>query len=299
MLELLQLLWAGLCWFVIACYRMTSLSYREQPVNEVPDVGSTDECPVRRGDTDPVDDHVRRRTLNNPGRGSSDLGTPNARYDVPEMGRMKGVEDEMTEFPLGNEGVRTPPMSSTPRCPQYQSGHHWLGGGGPRSMSDTYPHEQLVRGLHSEEYRSGPRSTSSVPCNGQQSSFGTFQTAPEESLWQGSFQSSRFKTCKPEKYDGISDRTDYLKHFEIVATWNGWSEMEKTVQLSKSMTGIARQAWAYSCSDMSVLSDYKALIRHLGQRFKPEGQKESYTEVELRGKMRLLWNMAMPCINLS
>ena len=265
MLELLKLLWAWLCWFIIACYRMTSLSYREQPVNEVPDVGSTDECPVSRSDTGPLHDHVRRRTLNNPGRGSSDLGTPNARYDVPEVGRMVGFEDEMTEIPLGNEGVRTQPMSSTPRCPQYQSGHHGLGGWGPRSISDTYPHEQLVGELPSEEYRSGPRSTSSVPCNGQQSSFGTFQTAPEESLWQGSFQSGRFKTYKPEKYDGTSDWTDYLKHFEIVAIWNGWSEMEKAAQLSMSMTGIARQAWADSCSDMYVLSGYKALIRHMGE----------------------------------
>ena len=83
MLELFKLLWAGLCWFVIACYRMTSLSYREQFVNEVQEVGGTYECPVRRGDTDQADDHVRRRTLHNPGRGSFDLGTPNPRCDVP------------------------------------------------------------------------------------------------------------------------------------------------------------------------------------------------------------------------
>ena len=72
-------------------------------------------------------------------------------------------------------------------------------------------------------------------------------------------------------------------HFEIVATWNGWSEMEKAAQLSMSMRGIARQAWADSCSDMSVLSDYKALIRHMGQRFKPEGQEESY-KAEFRSR---------------
>ena len=157
MLELLKLLWAGLCWFFIACYRMTSLSYRDQPVNEVPEVSGTDECLVRRGDTDPVDDHVRRRTLNNPGRGSSDLGTPSTRCDVPEGGRMVGFEDEMSEFPLGNGGIRTPPLSSTPRYPQFHGAHHMLGGGGPRSMSDTYQYEQQVRGLPSEDYRSGSR----------------------------------------------------------------------------------------------------------------------------------------------
>ena len=32
-------------------------------MNEVQEVGGTDGCPVRRGDTDPVDDHVRRRTF--------------------------------------------------------------------------------------------------------------------------------------------------------------------------------------------------------------------------------------------
>ena len=285
MLELLKLLWAGLCWFFIACYRMTSLSYRDQPVNEVPEVGGTDECPMRRGDTDPVDDHVRRRTLNNPGRGSSDLGTPSTRCDVPEGGRMVGFEDEMSEFPLRNGGIRTPPLSSTPRYPQFQGAHHMLGGGGPRSMSDTYQYEQQVRGLPSEDYRSGCRSSNSVPCHRQQNSFGSFQTAPDESLLQGSFQSGRFKSYKPEKYDGTSDWTDYLKHFEIVATWNGWSEMEKAAQLSMSMTGVARQAWADSCSDISVLGDYKALIRHMGQRFKPEGQEESY-KAEFRSRIK-------------
>ena len=167
------------------------------------------------------------------------------------------------------------PCPQLPRYPQFQGAHHMLGGGGPRSMSDTYQYEQQVRGLPSEDYRSGSRSSNSVPCHGQQNSFGSFQTAPDESLLQGSFQSGRFKSYKPEKYDGTSDWTDYLKHFEIVATWNGWSEMEKAAQLSMSMTGVARQAWADSCSDISVLGDYKALIRHMGQRFKPEGQEES------------------------
>ena len=143
------------------------------------------------------------------------------------------------QFPLRNEDIRTPPMSSMARCPQYQGDHHGFGGGIHRLMGDTYQHEHQVGGRPSEEYRSGHMLTNSVPCNGQHSSFGSFQTAPEESLLQGSFQSGRFKTYKPEKYDGTSDWTDYLKHFEIYSTWIGWSELDKAAQLSMSMTGVA------------------------------------------------------------
>ena len=54
---------------------------------------------------------------------------------------------------------------------------------------------------------------------------------------------------KPEKFDGSSDWADYIKHFEMVSLWNGWWEDEKAVQLSMSLTGTARQAWADSFTD--------------------------------------------------
>ena len=120
------------------------------------------------------------------------------------MGRMVGFKDEMSEFPLRNEDIRIPPMSSMARCPQYQGDRHSFGDGGPRLIGDTCQHEHQVGGRPSEEYGSGHMPTNSVPCNGQQSSFGSFQTATEESLLQGFFESGRFKTYELEKYDGTS-----------------------------------------------------------------------------------------------
>jgi len=63
-------------------------------------------------------------------------------------------------------------------------------------------------------------------------------------MTQGSFQSGR-KGYKPEKYDGTTDWTDYLRHFEIV----------------------------------------DALVRHMRQRFKPEGQEEAY-KAEFRSRVK-------------
>ena len=50
-------------------------------------------------------------------------------------------------------------------------------------------------------------------------------------------------TNKPENYDGVSNWADYIQHFEMVSTWNGWTVEEKAVQLIINLTGIARQAW--------------------------------------------------------
>ena len=59
---------------------------------------------------------------------------------------------------------------------------------------------------------------------------------------------------KPEKYDGTVDWSDYLKHFEKVVQWNGWSDNEKAAQLSMSLTGVACQAWSDNVED-SVEND--------------------------------------------
>ena len=63
---------------------------------------------------------------------------------------------------------------------------------------------------------------------------------------QGSVHAG-WKSYKPKKYDGSTDWTDYLKHFEIVSQWNGWSDLKKAAQLSMSMTGVARQTWSDIC----------------------------------------------------
>ena len=51
------------------------------------------------------------------------------------------------------------------------------------------------------------------------------------------------------------------------------------------MIGVARRVWSDNYSDKSVLSDNKALIRHMGQRFKPKGQKKCY-EAEFRSRIK-------------
>ena len=48
---------------------------------------------------------------------------------------------------------------------------------------------------------------------------------------------------KLKKYSGVSDWADYIRHFEMVSAWNGWTAEEKAVQLTINLTGIARQAW--------------------------------------------------------
>ena len=51
---------------------------------------------------------------------------------------------------------------------------------------------------------------------------------------------------------------------------------EKAVQLTINLTGIARQAWVDSFSDVSAPVSYESLVAALTQRFKPEGQEEAY-----------------------
>ena len=81
---------------------------------------------------------------------------------------------------------------------------------------------------------------------------------------------------KPEKYDGISDWADYIRHFEMVSAWNGWTVEEKAVQLTINLTGIARQAWVDSFCDSSTPISYESLVAALTQGFKPNGQQEAY-----------------------
>ena len=82
------------------------------------------------------------------------------------------------------------------------------------------------------------------------------------------------KEIRPERYDGSTDWTDYIKHFESVAQWNRWATYDKAAQLSINLTGAARQAWSDSC--LSAVPSFEELKTILKQRFKPEGQDEAY-----------------------
>ena len=92
---------------------------------------------------------------------------------------------------------------------------------------------------------------------------------------------------KPDNYDGTTDRADYLRHFHMVSAWNRWNLEEKAVQLTINLTGIARQAWVNSFSDVSAPVSYESLVAALTQRLKPEGQEEAYkAEFRHRGRKR-------------
>ena len=86
---------------------------------------------------------------------------------------------------------------------------------------------------------------------------------------------------KPGKYDGTSDWADYLRHFEMVSTWNRWGTDYKAAQLSKNLTGIDRQAWPDTFCASPVTSD--ALVTALTQRFKPGGPEEA-DKVQIRNR---------------
>ena len=90
---------------------------------------------------------------------------------------------------------------------------------------------------------------------------------------------------RPEKYDGTADWVDYLRQFEIIAGWNGWSEIEKAAQLTMNLTGIARQAWTDCSADPMGMLDYQELVRTLTQRFAPGGQQDAY-RAEFRNRIK-------------
>ena len=92
------------------------------------------------------------------------------------------------------------------------------------------------------------------------------------------------KQRDPDKFTGHSiEWADYLHHFEMVASWNGWSQQEKAMQLAISMQGEARRV----LSDISYvpLDNYEALVHELSNRFNPI-EKESAFRAEFRNRIR-------------
>lgn len=92
------------------------------------------------------------------------------------------------------------------------------------------------------------------------------------------------KQRDPEKFDGEKQEwVDYLKHFETVASWNGWAYEEKAMQLIMSLKGEALMV----LGDLpaQVQSDYDALIVELARRYNP-AEREAAWRVEFRNRMR-------------
>ena len=50
------------------------------------------------------------------------------------------------------------------------------------------------------------------------------------------------KQKEPDKYDGEKvEWQDFIVHFETVATWNGWTDLEKGLQLATCLRGKAQK----------------------------------------------------------
>lgn len=83
------------------------------------------------------------------------------------------------------------------------------------------------------------------------------------------------KEKQPDTFDGSSSEwQDYIVHFEQVASWNGWSEIERAQQLSMSLRGTAQKL----LSNLTVgqLSDYYTMKSVLEQRFNPKERVIAY-----------------------
>ena len=70
------------------------------------------------------------------------------------------------------------------------------------------------------------------------------------------------KAMFPDRYDGESDWEEYIRHFEDIATWNGWNASERATQLGLHLTGMARSI--KTDLPIHITSDYDQLVQSLG-----------------------------------
>ena len=89
------------------------------------------------------------------------------------------------------------------------------------------------------------------------------------------------KPKEPQTYDGTSDFKDYILHFEQVAIWNKWSDIEKAQQLVMCLRGQAQTILSdLTLEQMNKYSDVRAAFE---RRFDPPGRETAYKS-ELRDK---------------
>ena len=93
------------------------------------------------------------------------------------------------------------------------------------------------------------------------------------------------KQKEPDKYDGEKvEWQDFYVHFETVATWNGWTETEKGLQLATCLRGKAQKV--LSELKASQKADYAFLVSVLAKRFNPPHRENAFRAV-LRQRRRL------------
>ena len=75
------------------------------------------------------------------------------------------------------------------------------------------------------------------------------------------------KPKEPQTYDGTSDFKDYILHFEQVAVWNKWSDIEKAQQLVMCLRGQAQKILPDLTLDQ--VNEYSEVRAAVERRFEP------------------------------
>ena len=105
--------------------------------------------------------------------------------------------------------------------------------------------------------------------------WGDSPTAPETELFNGPYPGTRGKpVSKPTKYDGSTDLTDYLNHFDLCIKLNGWGPEEAGMFLGLSLAGPARRL--LTGRKPATKEGYEELRKALIERFEPTNQEETY-----------------------
>ena len=93
------------------------------------------------------------------------------------------------------------------------------------------------------------------------------------------------KQKEPDKYDGEKVVwQDFIVHFGTVATWNGWTDLEKSLQLATCLRGKAQKV--LSELKPSQKSNYITLTSVLAKRFNPPHRENAFRAV-LKQRRRL------------
>ena len=97
----------------------------------------------------------------------------------------------------------------------------------------------------------------------------------ESDPFSGPYLGNRGKpVSKPTKYDGSTDLTDYLNHFDLCIGLNGWGPEEAGMFLGLSLAGPARRL--LTGRKPATREGYEDLRRALIERFEPTNQEETY-----------------------
>ena len=93
------------------------------------------------------------------------------------------------------------------------------------------------------------------------------------------------KEIFPDNFDGSgkSEWSDYIVHFEQVATWNGWSDVQKAQALSIHLRGEAQRL--LSDMTLSQLSNYQLMKQIIADRYEPKEKDVAY-RCQLRYRKR-------------